>query len=143
MQFVKYIGTAHRRGITVEDWKRAGFPNQDAVWWGAENGWAVSADQFSDDIMNKVIKPDRGLVVINTDEEIQPATEGHTPQTWADVRRPVITDQHRAEMAGAVSGDGGPPPSGESGSAGTPAPSPNPSGHGVRGSVGGSTATTG
>jgi len=68
MKIVKYIGTAHRRRITARDWQEAGLDGE-SVEWSWENGFAVSAEQFTDEQMREVIEPDSGFAIEEGEED--------------------------------------------------------------------------
>lgn len=67
-QFVKYVGPAHRRRITTQNWATEGIQNADTVVWGwEENGFSVPSGQFSDKQMD-VLRRDGAFVVVGGDE---------------------------------------------------------------------------
>lgn len=114
MRYVKYVGLAHRRMITAQDWRGVGINGQTVVWEGS-NGFAVPLDQFTDDQIRKAIDPDNSLVITGDDEEFvpQPVAGTMTPaQATQAVENPVnVVDM--ANGGGNVSTD-------ESGAAGAP-----------------------
>lgn len=71
MRYVKYVGLSHRRMITAADWRSIGLTG-DTVVWEARNGFAVPADQFSDEQMRKAIEPDQDLILTGDDEDFAP-----------------------------------------------------------------------
>jgi hypothetical protein len=99
-RYVKYIGPSHQRGITAQDWRRIGI-TADTVWWDARNGFAVPADQFSDDQMRKAIEPDDFFVVIGSEDRPEGATRDMTPAEY---------DAPRVGMIDNLDGDGEPLP---------------------------------
>jgi hypothetical protein len=68
VQFIKYIGTAHRRIITADDFRRAGIKNQQTVEWSYENNFSVPVDDFPDDVLRQVFEPDPMFVVMGGDD---------------------------------------------------------------------------
>jgi hypothetical protein len=74
MKYVRYIGTSHARIITAHDWRGVGITG-DTVAWTAQNGFAVSADVFSDDQIRKAIDPDPEFVITGDDQEFVPAPQ--------------------------------------------------------------------
>lgn len=68
MQFIKYIGTAHRRIITATDFQRAGIKDQQTVEWSYENNFSVALDDFPEDVVRRVFEPDPMFVVMGGDE---------------------------------------------------------------------------
>jgi hypothetical protein len=94
VQFVKYIGTAHRRIITAQDFRRAGFDHQ-TVEWSYLNNFAVPIDDFPGDLLDKVIKPDQFFIVVGGDE--------HSPSNGTTQRlTPAQAAGPRIDMMGAV-----------------------------------------
>lgn len=75
MRYVRYIGRAHQRIITPQEWRGVGITADTAVW-NAMNGFAIPADQFTEAQMKKAINGDSDLVLTDEDEEFEP-----TPQT--------------------------------------------------------------
>lgn len=125
MRYVKYIGPSHIRHITARDWRSVGI-NADSVVWSAQNGFAVPADQFSDDQIRKAIDPDQYLVLTGDDEDFipQPQTQDMTPaqvtqvaQTPLDVVAVLEGDQivSRDESGASQVAPGGASPAGTGG----------------------------
>jgi len=71
MRYVTYIGLAHIRQITSQDWRSVGLTG-DTVVWSAQNGFAVPLDQFSEDQLQKGIYVDKDFVVTGGDEDFTP-----------------------------------------------------------------------
>lgn len=72
MQVVKYIGTAHRRRISAQDWRDAGLEGE-TVEWSFENGFTIPAEQFTEEQMREIIEPDSGFAIIGgEDDEVRP-----------------------------------------------------------------------
>lgn len=114
MRYVKYVGLSHQRMITAHDWRSVGITAETVVW-NAFNGFAVPADQFSDDQIRKAIDPDDGFVLTGDDEDFTPV-----PQT-----RDMVPAEHAQAVENPVDvvdlANGGPDPSGDdSGAAGAP-----------------------
>jgi len=85
MQFVKYIGPSHVRQITAQEWRQAGLTG-DTVIWGNFNGWAVDAEQFTEEQIRRAIDPDPNFVIVGTDEGDEPKpvlNDRATPTTAA------------------------------------------------------------
>lgn len=87
-RFIKYIGPAHVRQITAQEWRQVGI-TADTVVWGGFNGWSVDASNFTDDQIRKAIEPDSNFVIVGVDE-------GDEPQ-------PVLND--RATPTSVAAGD--------------------------------------
>lgn len=85
MNYVKYIGLAHRRGILAEEWASVGI-QAETVWWDYTNAFMVPADQFTDEQIRKVINPDTSFVIIGTDDEPQRLERDMTPSEAAQPR---------------------------------------------------------
>ena len=78
--WVKYIGLAHVRMITADEFRRAGFPDQETVVWDYTNGHTVDAGQFSDEVMRRAIETDRDFIVVKSDEDLnRPLEHAMTP----------------------------------------------------------------
>jgi len=71
-QFIKYTGPAHRRQITADEWKAAGFPNGSTVVWDWNNGFSVPADSLTPEQVKNVIDPDKEFIILGG--------EDHAPQ---------------------------------------------------------------
>jgi hypothetical protein len=63
MEYVEYVGLAHRRVITDHDWRSIGIGDGSFVIWHAQNGFAVPAHLFTDRQLEKAIEPDPDFVV--------------------------------------------------------------------------------
>jgi len=91
MRYVKYIGLAHVRQITAQDWRSVGI-NGDTVSWSAYNGFAVPLDSLTEDQISKAIDPDPEFVITGADEDFtpQPQRTDMTPsQLDQTVQNPV------------------------------------------------------
>lgn len=139
MQFVKYIGTSSLRRITAEDWKSVGV-DLETMEWGPHNGFMLSLDNFSDEVVERYIRPDKGFIIVGQDEQPRPVADNLTGAE-ANAPKPArITDEERAQQAaggdGTTGGGTGGTTTGSKASTATSgAPKP--------GAVGGSTANTG
>jgi hypothetical protein len=91
-KFIKYVGLAHRRGITSQEWASIGI-NADSVWWGAENGFAVSADRLTDAQIRKAIEPDKNFIIVGLDE---------APDALPHDMTPAQADGPRVDIRGAM-----------------------------------------
>lgn len=100
MRYVKYVGLSHRRMITAADWRSIGI-TADAVVWEARNGFAVPADQFTDDQMRKAIEPDQDLILTGDDEDFTPAPQ-HMDMTPAQL---VQTTENPVDVVAIGDGD--------------------------------------
>lgn len=67
--YVKYIGLAHARLITADEWRQAGVSDGETTVWDHTNGHAVPADKFGDRAM-ALIRQDGGFVVVGSDEDL-------------------------------------------------------------------------
>lgn len=77
MKVVKYIGTAHRRRINATDWRDAGLEGE-SIEWSWQNGFAVPAEQFTEDQLREVIEPDSGFVIEEGEEsDVKPRRLEH------------------------------------------------------------------
>lgn len=94
MEFIKYIGTAHRRVITADDFRRAGFANQGTVEWSYANNFSVPLNDFSDDVLRRVIHGDPMLVVMGG--------EAHEPRYLGQRMTPAQAAGARIDIAGAM-----------------------------------------
>lgn len=91
MRYVRYIGLAHIRQITAQDWRSVGI-NGDTVVWSARNGFSVPLDSLTEDQVTKAIDPDPEFVITGADEDFtpQPQTTDMTPsQLDQTVENPV------------------------------------------------------
>lgn len=83
MRFVKYIGPAHVRQITAQDWRQAGLTG-DTVIWANFNGWSVDADSLTEEQIKRAIEPDSNFVIVGEDEAPKPVLNDRaTPTTVA------------------------------------------------------------
>ena len=94
MEFVKYVGTAHRRVISADDFRRAGFPDQGSVEWSPLNGFSVPVDSFAEGVLDGVIHPDRSLIIVSDYVMPLSSTLRQTPAQHAG--------QGQVDMSGAV-----------------------------------------
>jgi hypothetical protein len=67
-QFIKYTGPAHRRQITADEWKAAGFNNGETVVWDWNNGFSVPLDSLTPEQVKAVINPDNGFIVLGGED---------------------------------------------------------------------------
>ena len=68
--FIRYVGTATRRGLTVENFRSVGVNNQDEeVWWDRSNNWTVSREALSDEAFEMAVRIDPEFILIGGDEE--------------------------------------------------------------------------
>lgn len=88
MRYVRYIGLAHERQITADEWRRIGI-TADSVVWNSYNGFAVPLDQFSDDQIRKAIEQDNGFVITG-DEEFTPDLSARRPMTPQELESPRV-----------------------------------------------------
>lgn len=117
MQYVRYVGAAHRRVISASDWRSARLTG-DQVVWEAQNGFAVPLDLFTEKQIETAIKPDPDLVITGEDEEFQPTPRpvDMTPRELA------YTLENQVDLVAVLNGDA-PAPAGISGaSTGASAP---------------------
>lgn len=112
MRYVKYIGLAHRRGITAQEWRSVGI-NAETVFWGAENGFAIPADRFTDEQIRRAIDPDENFIIVGLDEAPAPLPREMTPQE-AEGPRVDIAGAMAAESSSAASSGPSQQPSGRS-----------------------------
>jgi len=100
MQFVKYIGKAHRRGITAAEWRGVGINGQ-TVFWGPENGFSVPLDAFTEEQLRKAIDPDRFFVVVGLESAPDPLPMDMTPEQaeQGPVDLGQLFDDHKANEA--------------------------------------------
>ena len=94
MQFIKYIGTAHRRIISADDFRRAGIPNQQTVEWSYANNFSVPIDSLSEEVLRKAIEPDPLFIVVGGEE--------HEPRFLGQRMTPAQAAGPRVDMMGAV-----------------------------------------
>lgn len=92
-QFVKYIGLAHRRQISVADWRSVGINDAESVQWGPENGFSVPIERFTDAQLNKAIRKDSGFAIVGLDE---------APDALPHDMTPAQADGPRVDMTGAM-----------------------------------------
>ena len=79
MRYVRYIGLAHVRQITARDWRTVGISG-DTVSWSAYNGFAIPADQLTDEQIRKAIENDPEFVITGEDDFTpQPQNSDMTP----------------------------------------------------------------
>lgn len=109
MQYVRYIGAAHRRVITSGEWRSAKLKG-DQVVWEAQNGFAVPLDMFSEDQIKRAIEPDPDLVITGEDEEFEPA---YSPVDMTP-RELIQSVENPIDVVGVLNGDV-PAPTGISG----------------------------
>lgn len=94
-QFVKYIGPAHHRMITADEWRRAGVPDQETVVWSYHNAFSVAIDRLTDDALRVGIEPDEFFVVVGGDE--------HAPRDLVRRQTPAqAAGEGRIDMAANV-----------------------------------------
>lgn len=86
MRYIRYIGLAHVRQITAQDWRTVGI-NGDTVSWSAFNGFAIPADQLTDEQIRKAIENDPEFVITGNDEDFtpQPQQTDMTPSALGQV----------------------------------------------------------
>jgi hypothetical protein len=70
-RWVRYIGTAHIRKITREEWEDAGVRDQDTLAWYVGNGWTVAAAAITDEAMPFIIADE--LFIVEYDEDVEPS----------------------------------------------------------------------
>lgn len=103
MRYVRYIGLAHIRQITAQDWRSVGI-NGDPVVWSAYNGFAVPLDSLTEDQIRKAIEPDRDFVITGEDggdEEFTP----HPQQTDMTPAQLDQTVENPVDVLGIANGD--------------------------------------
>lgn len=64
MQFVRYVGLAHERVISADDWRRAGITDMETVVWTHHNGFTVPFDRFTDEAVRVAIEGDPSFIVV-------------------------------------------------------------------------------
>jgi hypothetical protein len=69
--YVRYVGPAHRRVITVSDWRAVGVDAPLSIWH-SQNGFAIPAELFTESQIQKAFKNDPNFVVTSEDEEFKP-----------------------------------------------------------------------
>lgn len=86
MRYVQYIGLAHIRQITAQDWRSVGLTG-DTVVWSAFNGFAVPLDSLTEDQIRKGIEVDQDFVITGDDEDFdpQPQMRDMTPSALQQV----------------------------------------------------------
>lgn len=94
MQFIKYVGTAHVRMITADEFRLAGFPDMETKSWNFANNHAVPIDDFPGDVLEKVITPDPFLIVVGGKE--------HEPRNLGYPMTPGQAAGPRIDMTGAM-----------------------------------------
>lgn len=100
MNVVKYVGLAHKRRISAQDWKDAGF-EAETVEWSWLNGFSVPVEQFTQEQLEEVIEPDSGFVIVGGDEnEVKPR---RLPQRMTGQQ---AADSPRIDMMRAVGAPG-------------------------------------
>lgn len=155
-KWVRYMGTAHVREITREQWEEARVNDQDSVYWTAANGWTVPASAFNEDAW-PFIEADELLFVVYDEEpgediprtlptppNVEAMRAANIPHAWEMTGDQVEQEYTETTPGGRTSADGGSggtggPTGGVGGSTGSSGPSTPSAG----GSVGGSTANTG
>src|ERR1700759_5132900 len=85
-RWIKYIGPAHQRIITADNWRQVGIAG-DTVVWSAFNGFTVPADSLSEDQIRKAIENDPQFVIVGEDDDFTPQTQSRdmTPAGFAQV----------------------------------------------------------
>jgi hypothetical protein len=73
-RWIKYIGPAHQRIITAENWRSVGI-NAETVVWSAFNGFSVPADSLTDEQISKAIDGDPQFVIVGEDDDFRPVTQ--------------------------------------------------------------------
>lgn len=64
MEYVRYIGPSQTRLILADEWAAAGIPDMGSVEWSAANNFSVPVDRFTEDALDKAIRPDAGFVIV-------------------------------------------------------------------------------
>jgi hypothetical protein len=95
-RYIRYIGTAHIREMTREQWEGAGVNDQDSLYWHKGNGWTVPASKISDEAMTYVLADE--LMVPLYDEP-----EGDVLRTLPDNPNALVD---RAPTGERLEGDG-------------------------------------
>lgn len=103
MRYVTYIGLAHVRQITSQDWRSVGI-NADTVVWSARNGFAVPLDALTEDQIKKGIEVDRDFVITGSDEDFIPKPQA-TDMTPSQL---VQTVEDPFDVVGWANGDTNP-----------------------------------
>lgn len=80
MRYIKYIGPAHMRQITADEWKRVGI-QADTVIWGNFNGWSVGADLLTDEQIRRAIDPDSNFVIVGSENMPKPVMNDRATPT--------------------------------------------------------------
>lgn len=68
MRYIRYVGLAHIRQITAQDWRSVGI-TADPVVWSGRNGFAVAVDSLTEDQIRKAIDPDPSFVITGEGDE--------------------------------------------------------------------------
>lgn len=111
MQYVKYVGLAHVRRITADEWKRAGITDMETLFWGPENGFMVPLENFSETVVRKFIEPDSGFIIVGQDEEpeaVDPSLTADMAHEGAKIAR-ITDEQRRGDVDNTPGGIGGAP----------------------------------
>lgn len=106
--FVKYIGLAHVRVITADEWKGAGVTDQGTTVWDFRNGHSVRADEFGDRAM-ALMRGDTGFVIVGSETDLtlplaHEMTPGQAGSPKVDVfagtesEKPTITPTAKASV---------------------------------------------
>lgn len=56
---VRYRGTATRRVITADDWKRLGVKDQPTTEWNFKNGFVIPVSDFAPGALDHIQKDDK------------------------------------------------------------------------------------
>lgn len=108
MQVIKYIGLAHRRVISAEEWAAAGVTGMGTVEWSYMNNFSVPIDHFTDDALRVAIEPDNFFIVSGGDDprELFRRRPRITPQ---EADRPEVDMMARVTpVVGSGASSGGP-----------------------------------
>lgn len=94
MRYVRYVGLAHSRQITADDWRRVGI-NAGTIEWNAFNGFAVPFDQFTDQMIRKAVERDPHLIVTGEGEDqeqefVPDVTSANRPMTPQEFEAPRV-----------------------------------------------------
>jgi len=107
-KWIKYIGPAHQRVITADNWRSVGLTG-DTVVWSAFNGFTVPADSLSEEQVRKAIEHDSQFVIVGEDDDFRPQvqTRDMTPSSLEQtVENPLDVF---ATVGGTPSGSGATP----------------------------------
>ena len=88
MRYVRYIGLAHVRQITTQDWRSVGLTG-DTVVWSARNGFAVPLDALTEDQIRKGIENDPEFVITGEGDD----QKEFVPKPQQDDMTPSALDQ--------------------------------------------------